>query len=268
MKTNTYQYIPIQHVTCTSEACPIPSNVQRSSIMTPYDNEPCDYDDKDRFKMYGNYIFKLYGDWTLQCKWMTCNGHVSKTIVSCPLAKRTKCKCHAKIIILGTKSSFVYLSSLLVKTLLAFQAREQRWKSLPDTLLPIMSATNLCTSNITRGMQLSDLFTINPTLLPKNYHPITWTRLTASTLLAENQSLASFPLSALPYSPPNSKAWSCPIPSAAYASSVIDSGSRMLLISTTALKGAWTSSRCMSSAVNSWNQIMLSSLRSPHHGTC
>ena len=56
--------------------------------------------------------FKLYGDWTLQRKWSTCDGHVSNTIVSCPLAKRTKCKCQAKITISGTKSSFVYLSSL------------------------------------------------------------------------------------------------------------------------------------------------------------
>jgi hypothetical protein len=55
--------------------------------------------------------FKLYGDWTLQRKWMTCDGHVSNTIVSCPLAKRTKCKCQAKITISGTKSSFVYLLS-------------------------------------------------------------------------------------------------------------------------------------------------------------
>ena len=50
---------------------------------------------------------KLYGDWTLQRKWMTCDGHVSNTIVSCPLAKRTKCKCEAKITISGTKSFFV-----------------------------------------------------------------------------------------------------------------------------------------------------------------
>jgi hypothetical protein len=209
---------------------------------------------KDRFKLYHD------GDWTLQHKWMTCYGHVSNTIVSCPLAKRTKCKFQAKITISGTKSTFVYLSSLLIITMLSFQAREQRWKFLPDTLRPIMSATNLCTSSITRRMQLSDPFTINRTSLPKIYCPITSTRRIALTLLAENQSLASFPSSAPLYSPTSLKAWSCPIPSAAYASSAIDSGSTMLLIGTTAEKGAWTSSRRTSSAVNSWNQIMLSSL--------
>jgi hypothetical protein len=71
-----------------------------------------------------------------------------------------------------------------------------------------------------RVSRLSPLVTVG--LSPRIIIPIASTRRIASTLLAENQSLASFPRSAPPYSPPSSKAWSCPIPSAAYTRTAID----------------------------------------------